>query len=156
VNLTSSSADPYVAAGIGLGTQLLAGLLLLVLMVVIHGAGIVGATKLLRLEDRTLRAHHVGMKAFRLLTSIALCIFALHLVEIAIFALFYLAVDALQTVEAALYFSMSAYSTLGHPDLDFPDDWRLVGAVEGLIGFLLIGWSTAVFIADMNKVIREQ
>ena len=83
-------------------------------------------------------------------------IFALHLVEIAIFALFYLAVDALQTVEAALYFSMSAYSTLGHPDLDFPDDWRLVGAVEGLIGFLLIGWSTAVFIADMNKVIREQ
>ena len=125
-------------------------------MVVIHGAGIVGATRLLRLEDRTLRAHRVGGKAFRLLISIALCIFALHLLEIATFALFYLAVDALPTVEAALYFSMSAYATLGHPDLNFPDDWRLVGAVEGLIGFLLIGWSTAVFIADMNKVIREQ
>lgn len=156
MNLTSPTADPYVAAGIGLGTQLLAGLLLLVLMVVIHGAGIVGATRLLRLEDRTLRAHRAGAKAFRLLTSIALCIFALHLLEIGIFAFFYLAVDALQTVESALYFSMSAYSTLGHPDLNFPDDWRLVGAVEGLIGFLLIGWSTAVFIADMNKVIREQ
>ena len=155
MDLTSPSADPVVVVSIGLGSQLLAGLLLLVLMVMIHGAGIVGATKLLRLQDRTLRAHHVGAKAFRLLISIALCLFALHLLEIAIFALFYLAVGALKTLESALYFSMSAYATLGHPDLSFPDEWRLVGATEGLIGFLLIGWSTAVFIADMNKVIRE-
>ena len=26
--------------------------------------------------------------------------------------------------------------------------------IEGLIGFLLIGWSTGVFIADMNKLLR--
>ena len=50
---------------------------------------------------------------------------------------------------------MSAYATLGHPDQNFPDEWRLLGATERLIGFLLIGWSTAVFIADMSKAIRE-
>jgi|SRR5687767_9311381 hypothetical protein len=155
MDVTAPVGDPGVVAGIGLGVQLIAGLLLLVLMVIIHGAGIIAATKLLRLEDRTLRAHRVNSKAFRLLISIALCLFALHLFEIAIFALFYLGVGALETIESALYFSMSAYSTLGHPDLDFPNDWRLVGATEGLIGFLLIGWSTAVFITDMNKVIRE-
>ena len=155
MDIAAPAEDLGLVVGISLGVQLLAGLLLLVLMVLIHGAGIIAATKLLRLEDRTLRAHHVTAKAFRLLISIALCLFGLHLLEITIFALFYLAVGALETVESALYFSMSAYTTLGHPDLDFPDEWRLVGAAEGLIGFLLIGWSTAVFIADMNKVIRE-
>ena len=152
----TATGDPNIIAGISLGVQLAAGLGLLVVMVVIHGAGIIAATKLLQLEDRTLRAHRVNTKAFSLLISIALCLFGLHLLEITIFALFYLAVGALETVETALYFSMSAYTTLGHPDLDFPNDWRLVGATEGLIGFLLIGWSTAVFITDMNKVIREE
>jgi hypothetical protein len=156
MNLINAASDPDVSAGIGLGTELVAGLLLVVLMVLIHGAGVVGATKLLRLEDRTLRAHRLNVKAFRLLTSIALCLFGLHLFEITVFAIFYLGVGALQNLETALYFSASAYSTLGHPDLNFPDEWRLVGAVEGLVGFLLIGWSTAVFITDMNKVLREE
>jgi hypothetical protein len=29
-------------------------------------------------------------------------------------------------------------------------------AIEGLVGFVLIGWTTAVFIADMNKVLRDE
>jgi hypothetical protein len=155
VNPVRTPTDPAVAAAVGLGTELIAGLVLVVLMVLLHGGGIVAATKLLRLEDRTLRAHRINVKAFGLLTSIALWLFALHLIEITLFAMFFLGVGALHSLEEALYFSASAYSTLGHPDLNFPDDWRLLGAVEGLVGFLLIGWSTAVFIADMNKVLRE-
>jgi hypothetical protein len=156
MDVIQAASEAQAAAGIGLGTELIAGLLLVVLMVLVHAAGIVGATKLLRLEDRTLRAHRLDIKAFGLLTSIALCLFALHLFEITLFAIFYLGVGALRTFETALYFSASAYSTLGHPDLNFPDEWRLVGAVEGLVGFLLIGWSTAVFITDMNKILREE
>ena len=147
---------PDVDAGISLGMQLSASALLLVLMIVIHAAGIIGATKLLRLEDRRLTSHRVDVKAFGLLISIALCLFALHCIEILVFAIFYIAVGALNGLEEALYFSASAYATLGHPDLDFPDDWRLLGAIEGLVGFVLIGWTTAVFIADMNKVLRDE
>lgn len=148
--------DPDVAAGISLGAQIGATVVLIAVMVVVHAAGIVATTRLLGLEDRSLRAHRVDVRAFGLLVSIALCLFALHLFEILLFALFYLAVDALPHLESALFFSASAYSTLGHPDLNFPDDWRVLGALEGLVGFLLIGWSTAVFITDMNKVLREE
>ena len=147
---------PAVQASISLGTQLLAAAGLLVVMVIIHAAGIIAATKLLRLEDRRLTSHRVDVKAFGLLISIALSLFALHLVEIAVFAGFYLYVGALETLESALYYSASAYSTLGHPDLNFPHDWRVLGAIEGLVGFVLIGWTTAVFIADMNKVLRDE
>ncbi len=138
-----------------LGTQLVAGTFLVVLMIIVHGLGVVGVTKLLRLEDQALKAHRLDGRAFGLLTSMALSLFALHALEIWIFAAFYLAVGALGGLEEALYFSTSAYSTLGHPDLAFPIEWRLVGAFEGLVGFLLIGWSTAVFVTDMNKLLRK-
>ena len=149
------AAVPAGGMGTSLCVQLLAALALLVVMVLIHGAGIVAATKFLRLEDNSLRAHRVDIRAFGLLTAIALWLFALHLLEVCVFALFYLAVGALDEVEAALYFSVSAYSTLGQPDIHFPSDWRILGAIEGLVGFLLIGWSTAVFVTDMNKLLRK-
>ena len=156
MNSTVSDIVRNVPTGTSLGVQLATALMLLIVMVLIHGAGLVAATKLLRLEDRSLRAHRVDLQAFGLLISIALWLFALHLIEICIFALFYVAVGALDHIESALHFSISAYTTLGQPDLDFPHDWRILGAIEGLVGFLLIGWSTAIFFADMNKLLREK
>jgi hypothetical protein len=138
-----------------LGTQLVAAALLVVLMTLVHGLGVVGITKLLKLEDHALKAHTLDIGAFGLLTSMGLCLFALHAIEIALFAVFYMAVGALDAAEEALFFSASAYTTLGQPEVNFPDEWRLVGAIEGLVGFLLIGWSTAVFVTDMNKLLRK-
>ena len=136
-------------------TQALAILLLALLMTVVHGVGVVLTTRLLKLEDSALKAHRLDSRAFGLLTSMALFLFGLHALEIGLFAGFYLAVGAIGGIEEALYFSASSYTTLGHPDLDFPERWRLVGAMEGLVGFLLIGWSTAVFVTDMNKLLRK-
>lgn len=138
-----------------LGIQIVIGYLLVILMTMIHAAGIVSITKLLRLEDSDLRRHRVDFGAFALLASMALSLFALHTLEIGIFALFYLAVGALQELEPALYFSTESYTTLG-PGILLPIEWRLVGAVEGLAGFVLIGWSIAVFVTDMNKLLRER
>ena len=46
-------------------------------------------------------------------------------------------------------------STLGSPDQLLPQQWRLLGAIEGLIGFLMLGWSTAFFVTDMNQLLRK-
>jgi len=138
-----------------LGTQIVAAYALVILMTLVHAIGVILITKLLKLEDESLRAHRLDIGAFGLLISMALGLFALHTLEIGLFASFYLAVGAIQDLEQALYFSTSAYATLGHPDIAFPPQWRLVGAVEGLAGLLLIGWSTAVFVTDMNKLLRK-
>jgi len=135
--------------------QIAAAYLLTIAMTMVHAVGVVLLTKLLRLEDSALRAHRLDLGAFALLISMALSLFAIHTIEIGLFALFYLATGAIPDLEQALYFSTSAYATLGHPDIPFPAAWRLVGAVEGLVGFLLIGWSTAVFVTDMNKLLRK-
>jgi voltage-gated potassium channel len=136
--------------------QLLWAGVLTVLCLLVHGFGIVAITRLLRLEEQRLRKKNLGMGAFLLLTGLALCVFLLHAAEIAIFAAFYVAADVLPGFDDALYFSAASYSTLGTTDLALPDGWRLVGAIEGVAGFLLLGWSTAFFVTDMNILLRDK
>ena len=129
---------------------------LTILCLLVHGFGIVVITRALRLEEQRLRDKELGLGAFLLLTGLALCVFLLHAAEIAIFATFYAVAGILPEFEDALYFSASSYSTLGTIDLALPDAWRLVGAIEGVAGFLLLGWSTAFFITDMNMLLRAK
>ena len=137
-----------------LWTQLFWAGVLTVLCLLAHGFGIVVITRVLRLEEQRLRNKQLGAGAFLLLTGVALGVFVLHLVEIGVFAAF--AAGILPRLDQALFFSASAYSTLGTVDLDLPDNWRLVGASEGVAGFLLLGWSTAFFVTDMNLLLRQK
>lgn len=149
----AAEGNSDIAIGINLGAQLGVSAALVVTMVLIHSAGIVAATRTLRLRDRDLRSHRVDFRAFGWLIAIALWLFILHMIEIAVFALFYMRITGID-LTTALFFSTSAYSTLGDTGASLPKQWELIGAMEGLIGFLMIGWSTAVFIADMNNLLR--
>lgn len=75
--------------------------------------------------------------------GIVMGLFVVHGVEIWLYALVYWRLDMLPTLEQSLYFSTSAYSTLGETGAILPLEWRIVGVLEGINGMLLIGWSTA-------------
>lgn len=124
-------------------------------MTLVHGAGVVAIARALRLDRERpgRRGFHLG--TVPVLSAVALALFALHSLEIALFAVFYLFVGAFAGLEEALFYSATAYATLAQPAGDFPLQWRLVGAMEGLIGFLLIGWSTAFLVTDMNRLLRD-
>jgi hypothetical protein len=139
---------------LNLVVQLAVTALIMMFLTVVHGAGVFGIARLLKLDDRPKhRRFHFDTMA--LLSAVALMLFALHLAEIALFAGFYLAIGAFAVADEALFFSASAYATLAQPEVGFPVQWRLVAAMEGLIGFLLIGWSTAFFVTDMNRLLRQ-
>ena len=140
---------------LSLFTQLAVTALISMLLTVVHGAGVVGIARALRLDSSRRPRRRFHFDTVGLLSAVALLLFALHLFEIALLAVFYLAVGAFADFEQALFFSASAYTTLAQPDHGFPLEWRLVGALEGLIGFLLIGWSTAFFVTDMNRLLRD-
>ncbi len=74
-------------------------------------------------------------------------LFALHGVEIWLYALVYLEIGALNGLEEAVYFSTITYGTIGYDDEGFHPAWQLVAAIEGINGVLLMGWSTAFFIS---------
>ena len=121
-------------------------------MTVIHSLGLLGISRILRLDESRLEEHELNFSAMALMGMLGLSLFALHIAEIFVFAGFYLAVGALESLEEALYYSASAYATLGRTAEYFPEDWRLIGALEALVGFLLIGWSTAFMVGTMRKL----
>jgi hypothetical protein len=144
-------ADEIVVADLGLQLLVVAGFVLL--MVLIHSAGLVGISRALHLHDERNIPNEFGLRAAALMGSYGLLLFALHFVEILVFAIFFRFVGALRSMEEALYYSASCYATLGAATASFAEEWRLVGALESLIGFILIGWSTAFMVRTLRKII---
>ena len=85
-----------------------------------------------------------------------------HTIEIWMFAAGMFVLDGIQGVghlqglvqEGALdyvYFSSATYTTLGYGDLIPVGHIRLLSAVEGLTGLILIGWSSSVAFLLMQR-----
>lgn len=137
---------------IALGAQLATSAALVLVMVIIHTVGLLSISRILHLRSEELKEKTLNMRSIGLLGTMGLFLFALHMFEIFLFALFYLAVEGMQTLEEALFYSASAYATLGWTADYFPPEWRLIGAIEALVGFLMLGWSTAFMVGTMNRL----
>jgi hypothetical protein len=131
--------------------NLLVGTALISLTVVIHTFGLMAVTRamgiltdVLRLRGR--RSHVVAMIAA------VIGIFGVLTVEIWLWAACYLALGIAGEFETALYFSTATFATVGYGDIVASADWRLLTALEGINGFLLIGWSTAYLVAAGIRV----
>ena len=136
---------------LALGAQLLISGGLVLVLTMVHAVGLLWVGKVLHLEPDVLRRRSVDFRAILTMASLGTLLFALHIVEIGLFAGFYIALGAFGQLEDALFFSASAYTTLGLT-ASFPEAWRLLGAVEALVGFVLIGWSTAFIISTLDKL----
>lgn len=140
---------------IELAVQLGASMLLVIVCTIIHGVGLASIARLLNLNDDRLKEREFDVRGVMLTTAMALCLFVLHMVEIAVFAGFYLLAGAIGAFDQALNYSASAYATLGQTIDYFPDDWSLMGSIESLTGFLLIGWSTAFIVRNVSLLRGE-
>lgn len=106
---------------------------------------------------RVLRSHHRLMRAVRLmpltlLLVASLGIFAIHTIEIWLYAAVYIRIGAIAEFEQALYFSTVTYATIGYGDLLLPHAWRIFGAIEGATGIIMLGWSTAFLVSLLARL----
>ena len=138
--------------------QLFLATLMVLLTVALHGVGLLGLTRMLKLESREEREAHLSPASLRgLITTLAMVLglFTLHGVEIWLYALLYLWLGALPDLEMAVYFSTITYGTVGYDDYGMSREWQLVAAIEGINGVLLMGWSTAFFVALVARLRRS-
>ncbi len=75
----------------------------------------------------------------------------LHGLEIWLYAVLYRGIGAVETMRDAVYFSTIAYASIGFSDAVIADGWKLLGALEGINGALLLGWSVAFFVTLMTR-----
>jgi len=87
-----------------------------------------------------------------LLVSSVIALLLLHCVETTYWALYYLYAHGLSDFATSLYFSILSYATIGYGDVVLPAQMRLVGAMEGMVGTMMSGWSVALLIAVVQNV----
>jgi len=90
-------------------------------------------------------------RIFRI-SGIVILMFLAALLEVLVYALTYLALNAIEGLEKALYFSMVTFTTLGYGDIVLDEQWRLLASFEAANGIIMFGWTTAVVIAAVHRI----
>jgi hypothetical protein len=134
------------------------------------GTLILAATVLLHASGTSIWLHYVAeryadedklhfkVKSFPMLTSTAVVLVLLHSAQITIWALAYLFLlptTVLGTFEEATYFSFVTFTTLGYGDITLSGEWRIMSGIQALNGILLIGWSTAMLFAIVQRIWQD-
>ena len=91
-----------------------------------------------------------------MLALFVLWLFLATILEVWTWALLYLALDAVTTLDEAAYFSMETFTTLGYGDITLDKNWRLLSSFEGANGLLMFGWSTALVFAAIQWIYRTR
>lgn len=136
-------------------TELLVATVMVLLTVFIHAIGLLFLGRLTRyemLEERKLAIAPLSLAAVALTMSVVLGLFFLHALEIWLYAALYLKLGAIQTLREAVYFSTQTYAAIGFGNEALDPQWRLVAAIEGVNGVILLGWSTAFFVTGMRRL----
>ena len=118
--------------------------------VAIHLTGLAFLVRILRSHHRLVRPLKSAPLAVLLIATAS--IFVIHTVEIWLYALLYMLVGALGNFEVALYFSTTTYSSVGYGDVLLGERWRILGAIEGATGLIMIGWSTAFLVSLLAQL----
>jgi len=136
--------------------ELFVAALLVLVTVITHGLGLGGLSWTLdKVHPVEANSHSHSKRAFAA-TVLTLGLVAICAVEIWVYAFFYVWAGAIPDLRAAVYFSTVTFSTLGFSDGAIIDRWKLVGAIEGINGAILVGWSVAFLVAEMTRHVRSR
>ncbi|MBA3448557.1 MAG: two pore domain potassium channel family protein [Pseudaminobacter sp.] len=111
----------------------------------VHAAGLIALTRLMKFLPGEAAPDRRWGKLVGIFIA-AFGLFILLCIEIGIWAVSLVGVGAFSDFETAFYFSTSSFATIGFGDVAPAHSWRLLAAMEGVTGFLIIGWSSAYLV----------
>lgn len=126
--------------------NLAAGTVLVTLTVLIHTAGLIVIARATPRLARLLRLHSHDIGRTLVMTGTVVGLIAILTLEVWGWAVAYRLLGLVGNFEDALSLSTAMFSTIGYGDLHFDPTWRLLTALEGINGFLMIGWSTVYLV----------
>lgn len=129
--------------------QLLFASLMVLVTVLVHLVGLAVLLRILRLH---LLLPKAKVAPLAVLLTATLGLFAIHTVEIWLYAALYLSLGAARAFEEALYYSTVTYASIGYGDVLLAKDWRILGAIEGATGVIMLGWSTAFVVSLLAQL----
>ena len=132
-------------------SNIFVGVVMMLITIVIHAAFMVLSIRLVAAPKR--RPHRrETLNRLVVVGSTVLVMFGASLVEISAYALAYVVLGAISSVEPALYFSTVTFTTLGYGDVVLDPRWRLLASFEAANGIIMFGWTTAMVVAAVRQV----
>lgn len=64
--------------------------------------------------------------------------------------------NVFETFEAALYFSIVTFTTLGYGDLTAGPSWRLLASLAAVNGLIIVGLNTAFLVEALHRIYYAQ
>lgn len=136
--------------------QMAIGAGMIVCSVIVAGIFLLTATnQVIRAAPWLQREPH-GLRFMVLLIAVALWIQAGTAMVVSMWAALFLGLGLFGDFEAALYFALVSFTTLGFGDVLLPDSWRLLSGFAAANGFLLFGLFTAFLAETMRRIRLEQ
>ena len=132
-------------------TMLLTAWVLVAACVVIHAMGLTTAFEWIK--HREARIDGRFWCATMLLVVVAGWAILLHLLQIIVWAEFFVQTGAIADFSSAVYFSAITYTTTGYGDILLPEDVRIFSGIEALTGILMCGLTTGMFFAVFARIL---
>jgi hypothetical protein len=124
---------------------------MIVVTSVVHASGMILVLKAIRSQEGNLYKA-IRQKQIIWTCGIVLLMAIVSLVEVMIWASAYLALNAIDGFEQALYFSMVTFTSLGYGDIVLEENCRLLAAFEAVNGVIMFGWTTAIVVAAVQHI----
>ena len=123
--------------------EVLWGITLVAVTMAIHGAGMLLALFVSHLLKRPVEAAQSFARGVGVLILASWIIVLVHLVELLVWAAFFLWQDAMPNASTSYYFALMQYTTVGSSFI-LPLRWRLLDGMLPIAGLMTFAWSTGV------------
>jgi hypothetical protein len=90
------------------------------------------------------------------LTRLVSLLLVLHLLEMTCWAAAFTAAGLFPDFETSLYYSVKSYTTVGYGDVLPPTSWRMLGPIEAAVGIMMLGWSTGIIVAAVQRIYNSR
>ncbi len=136
--------------------QVAFGSVLILITTAIHGSCTAAVIRVLRKTRASTWGNRSAATRVLLISAVVLMMFLAALLESGTWAAVYLVLGAIQDLETALYFSVVTFTTLGYGDVTLDANWRLLGSIQAANGTIMFGWTTAIVMAVIHRMVAAR
>lgn len=126
--------------------DMLAGGLMLILIILVHAAGIRATNSHVLHRSKLLLARPSIWRADMLMSSTVFMLLGLHLVEIFAWAAALVSSGLVTNWRLAGFFAGNTYTTVGYGTIILPDGWKMLTPIIAISGLFTFGWSGSVLV----------
>lgn len=126
-------------------------IVMIIVTTAVHAGGMMLAVHLLKARSRKEKKHWYQLPMFAV-SGIVILMFCVSLIESFVWAIPYLVLNVIDSIEKAIYFSMVTYTTVGYGDVVLPATWRLLASFQAANGIIMFGWTTAIVMTAIREI----